>query len=255
MTLASCLAAFAAAAFLLHLASLALAARRCRPRAAPPPPADAPAVSVVRPLRGVEPGSRRTLAAAFALDWPDHETLFCVADADDPVVPLARAALAAHPQADARLLIGGERWSANPKLDNMTKGFRAARHPFVVFVDSNVLTPPDYLRRLHGAWRAGGPDVGMISAPPVGAAAEGFWGAVECAMLNTWQARVQYAVDALGFGFAQGKTLFFPRDALARGGFEALADDPAEDAAATKLVRRAGRRVRLAGPPFPQILG
>jgi len=42
-------------------------------------------------------------------------------------------------------------------------------------------------------------------------------------------------------GFAQGKVMFMRRDLLEpAGGIRALAADLAEDAAATKLVRRAG---------------
>ena len=60
----------------------------------------------------------------------------------------------------------------------------------------------------------------------------------------------------LGFGFAQGKTMLFCREVVERaGGLPALAADPAEDAAATKLVRGVGRRVRLVDVPFEQPLG
>ena len=47
-----------------------------------------------------------------------------------------------------------------------------------------------------------------MSAPPVGSHPDGFWAALECAFLNTYQARWQYFADTLGLGFAQGKTLF-----------------------------------------------
>ena len=39
------------------------------------------------------------------------------------------------------------------------------------------------------------------------------------------------------------------------GGIEALAKEVAEDAASTKIVRAAGRKVRLVAQPFPQPLG
>ena len=67
----------------------------------------------------------------------------------------------------------------------------------------------------------------------------GFWAELECAFLNTYQARWQYAADSLGHGFAQGKTMLVRRRDLAQaGGIQALAEEIAEDAAATKLVRR-----------------
>ena len=86
--------------------------------------------------------SRETLASIFALDYPDYEVLFCVADADDPIVPLVSGFIAAHPQIPARLLIGDDQVSANPKLNNVVKGWKAARHEWIVIADSNVLMPP-----------------------------------------------------------------------------------------------------------------
>ncbi|MFX9065588.1 glycosyltransferase, partial [Acinetobacter baumannii] len=77
-----------------------------------------------------------------------------------------------------------------------------------------------------------------------------------CAFLNTYQARWQYAADTLGFGFAQGKTMMFRRrDLEAAGGLVALGAEPAEDAAATKLVRGMGLNARLVDAPFAQPLG
>jgi ceramide glucosyltransferase len=74
--------------------------------------------------------------------------------------------------------------------------------------------------------------------------------------LNTYEARWQYAADTLGFGFAQGKTMLWRRADLERaGGIPALAKEVAEDAAATKVVRGAGLKVRLVDRPFPQPLG
>jgi ceramide glucosyltransferase len=57
-------------------------------------------------------------------------------------------------------------------------------------------------------------------------------------------------------GFAQGKSMLWNKPFLdANGGIVALGEEIAEDAAATKLVRRAGRHVHLVGQPFEQPLG
>ena len=113
--------------------------------------------------------------------------------------------------------------------------------------------PPDYLERLLGSWRA---DTGLVASPPIGSRPKGIWAEIECAFLNTYQARWQYIADALGFGFAQGKTMLWRRADLERaGGIETLAKEVAEDAASTKIVRNAGLKVRLVDRPFPQPLG
>jgi ceramide glucosyltransferase len=212
-----------------------------------------PPVSLVRPLCGMDNHAAETLSSTFELDYPDYEILFCVASPGDPVMPLVNALIAAHPDAGARLLIGDERVSNNPKLNNVLKGWRAAQHEWIVLADANVLMPPDYLRSLFARWRA---DTGLVASPPIGSRPRGIWAEVECAFLNTYQARWQYLADTFGFGFAQGKTMLWRRADLERaGGIEALAKEVAEDAAATKIVRAAGRRVRLAARPFPQPLG
>ena len=217
-----------------------------------PPPPNAPRVTLVRTLCGVESHSVETLRSGFELDYPDFELLLCVALPSDPIIPVARRMIEAYPRVQARLLIGDERISANPKLNNMLKGWRAADGEWVVFADSNIILPRDYLQRALSAW---GPGVGLVSAPPIGDDPQNFWSEIECGLLNTHQARWQYVVDALGFGFGQGKTLMFRRDELAAIGFHKLADEPAEDAAATKAIRAAGKVVRLACPPFRQPLG
>jgi len=254
MTISALAAGVAGGGLALHVFSAAIAAVRCRRGGRPlAAPADAPPVAIVQPLCGVEAFSKETLASIFALDYPDYEVVFCVADAADPIAPIARRAMAAHPEVPSRLLIGDDRVSANPKLNNVVKGWKAARRDWIVIADSNVLMPRDYIQRLMRRWRD---DTGIVCAPPLGARPASFAAEIECAFLNTYQARWQYAAEAIGFGFAQGKTMLWRREILeAGGGIEALGAEIAEDAASTKLVHRAGLRSHLASPPSKQPLG
>jgi ceramide glucosyltransferase len=216
-------------------------------------PPDVAGVSLVRPVCGMENHVEETLRSAFHLDYPRYEIIFCVATANDDAVPLVRRLIAAHPHVPARLLIGNETISDNPKLNNVCKGWRAAAYDWIVMADSNVLMPRDYIERLRAAWRA---DTGVVSSPPAGGRPEGFWAELECAFLNTYQLRWQYAAAAIGFGFAQGKSMLYRRSQIEEaGGIRLLATEPAEDAATTKVVRDLGLRVRLVDAPFEQPLG
>lgn len=248
------LAGFAALATAVHVITTMIAVRRCRYTGhGIPAPEGVPAITIVRPVRGVEPYDAVTLGSTFELDYPRYEIVFCVADPDDPAIALVDSLIARHPKQPARLLVGEDLGSPNPKLNNIAKGWAAAAHAWIVIADSNVLMPRDYLQRLLLTWRK---TVGVVCAPPIGASPEGFWAEVECAFLNTYQARWQYATDTLGYGFCQGKTMLWRRSELdAAGGIAALANEIAEDAAATKVVRQAGRRVRLVDRPFAQPLG
>jgi ceramide glucosyltransferase len=212
-----------------------------------------PPASIVRPVCGLDNFLEETLRTSFELDYPDYELVFCAASGRDPAVPLVQKLMATHPDVPARLLVGDDRVSQNPKLNNCVKGWRAARHEWIALADSNVLMPRDYLQRLLAAWQ---PDTGLVCSPPAGCRPVGFWAQVECAFLNTYQARAQYFADTLGIGFAQGKTMLWRRSDLeAAGGIAALGNAIAEDAASTKVVRAAGLRVRLTDAPFGQPLG
>jgi ceramide glucosyltransferase len=254
MTISAFAAGIATSGMLVHALSAALATSRCRAgKAAAPRDEAPPPVSIVQPLCGVESFSRETLASIFALDYPKYEILFCLADAADPIVPLVSGFIKANPNIPARLLIGDDRVSANPKLNNVVKGWHAARYDWIVIADSNVLMPGDYLRRLLARWRG---DTGIVCAPPIGSAPKGFAAEIECAFLNTYQARWQYAGERVGYGFAQGKTMLWRREILERGGgIESLGQEIAEDAASTKLVHRQNLRAHLVDRPFAQPLG
>jgi ceramide glucosyltransferase len=246
---------FCGTAFVFHIASVIIAAWRCRPRSVAQSkvlPATPP-VSIVRPVCGLDNFLEETLRTSFELEYPRYEVIFCIASPRDPAIAVVQELIAAHPRSDARLFVGDDCISQNPKLNNCVKGWRAAKYDWIIMADSNVLMPSDYIRRLLAAWK---PDTGLVCSPPVGCQPAGFWAGLECAFLNTYQVRAQYVADAVGLGFAQGKTMLWRRADLERaGGIAALASEIAEDAASTKIVRAAGLRVRLTAPPFQQPLG
>jgi ceramide glucosyltransferase len=212
-----------------------------------------PGITILRPLCGLEDHIKETLTSTFTIDYPEFEAIFCIASPVDPVIPLIERLMAAHPQVPTKLLIGDDRVSPNPKLNNLVKGWKAATHDFIAMADSNLLLPPDYLDQLVSRWDE---TTFVVSSPSFGGKPAGVAAELECAFLNSYQARWQFAVAAMGTEFAHGKTLFWRRTVLERaGGLAALASEPAEDAAATKIARKAGLRVRLVAKPFEQPLG
>ena len=252
--------AYAAAWFCLlsiffNLISIGIAAIRARPRPMPlPPPRAAPGVSVVRPLCGLDNFCEETLESSFKLDYPSYEIIFCVARANDPVVPLVQHLIANHPAKSARLIMGDEKVGANPKLNNCVRGWDASRYDWIILADANVLMPRDYIQRLLASWRR---RTGLVCSMPVGSRPQNLWAELECAFLNTFEARWQYCAEAIGLGFAQGKSMLWRREVIDRGGgIRALNSEIIEDAAATKLVRHQGLTVNLVvGGPFEQPLG
>ena len=253
MTAAHVAAGFCILATSLQVISTGIAAFRCRARHWPlPAPRDAAPVSIVRPVCGVDNFARETLGSTFGLDYPDYEIIFCAAHKDDPVVPLVRELIATSPETRARLLIGDDRVGPNPKLNNVVKGFDAARGTWQIMADSNVLMPRDYIQRLLARWR---PSSGCVISVPIASRPANFWAELECAFLNTFEARWEYVADTFGQGFAQGKNMLFRRDLLAAiGGVRALGEEVAEDAATTKLMHDIGKKIHVMDSPFEQPL-
>ena len=236
----------------LHVASILLAASAMT-RTAPDGRQDRPGITVVRPVCGLEHHLEQTLTSTFHAEYPDYEIIFCSASATDTGIPMVQRLIADNPQTTARLLIGDDPISGNPKLNNCVKGWQAARHDLILLADSNVLLPPDCLTRLLQAWR---PGTGLVSSPPIGVQPQGFWARLECAFLNSFQARWQLASARIDNGFAQGKMLLWDKAVLERaGGIAVLGREMAEDVASTKVVRAAGLKVRLPGRFFAQPIG
>lgn len=237
----------------LHILSCTLVIWRLRGTDPVQGDGNRPPLSVIRPVCGLDAYLYETLASSFSNLAETDEVIFCVAEVSDPAIPLIRSLIAEHPEGRAQLLIGIDVISGNPKLNNVAKGWSAARHDAIVIIDSNVLLPKDYVQTLFATWRQ---DTGLVTSPPVGILAQGIWAKVESAFLNTYQDRWQMASDQLGNGFAQGKVLFWRRHLLeAAGGLAVLGRDLAEDVASTKVVRAAGLKVRVVRRPFPQPLG
>jgi ceramide glucosyltransferase len=238
----------------MNILSVCIMINKCRARQRTMVcPENAPPVSIIRPLRGVEEFSRETLEALFHLDYNKYEIIFCLQSGADPIIPLLREIINNNPNCDCAVLVGDEKISANPKLNNCVKGWGAAKYDYIILSDSNALAPSDYIQTMLAAFEE---DTALTVSMPIGSRPLTLWAYVECAILNMFQARWQYGAEAIGIGFAQGKNMMWRREVLDRvGGIAALSREIAEDAAATKIIRYQKLRIRLVDMPFEQPLG
>lgn len=237
-----------------HVASIAAVAVRLRRKGRMDlRPDQLPPVTLLRPVRGLENFIEESLRTSFALTYPKLELIFCVDDADDPIVPLLDRLIAEHPNVNARRLVGRDRISANPKLNNLVKGWNAATSDWILMSDSNALLPPDFIEMLMASWR---PGTGVLSTAATVTQPANFAAELECAFVNTVQAKWMLVADLAGTGFAQGRTLLWQRHTLEKlGGLAVLGREAAEDVASTKALRGTGLKPRLARHPLPQAIG
>lgn len=113
---------------------------------------DAPHVTIIRPVKGLEPYLYECLASTFNQAYPGHKLTvrFCVSLRDDPAFPILERLLHDFPAFDARILVEDEDpallrqngasspLGPNPKIRNMSRGYREAKGDIVWIIDCNV---------------------------------------------------------------------------------------------------------------------
>jgi ceramide glucosyltransferase len=195
----------------------------------PPQPAAWPAISVLKPLAGVDDGLEENLASFFEQRYPQFEILFAVRSASDPAIFVLEKLRARYPAVPSRLIVTGEPPYPNAKVYSLDLMLAAAGNSLVVMADSDVRVGPDLL----GAIAAEFADerLGLATCPYRAVPGRGFWSTLEAVGLNTeFIGGVLVARMLDGMKFALGPTIAVRRAALdAIGGFDAVKDFLAED--------------------------
>ena len=225
----------------VHLATIVVTLIHPRYRAARALNDTKPPVSVVVPLKGLEPELAENLQSLLSQDYPEYEVLFSVAERSDPATEVIERTIAGSTGVPAQLLVGAVPVSSHLKTNNMIKALKAARHDTILITDCNVRSEPDRIAELV---RHLGGDQGLVSATAVGARPDTEAGELECAILNSYGTRFLLTGDFIGFTAALGKTMLFRMSDLEyAGGLKRLARGIADDTALTDAMRQCGLHV------------
>jgi ceramide glucosyltransferase len=218
-------------------------------RGVSPRAASAPAVTILKPLHGLEPRLYANLAGFCDQDYPGPvQIVFGVADAGDPAIETVRRLSADFPGCDIALVVDGRSHGANRKISNLINMMSQARHDILVASDSDIIVGRDYLDSVVASLEQ--PGVGLVTLLYRGAAAMGLWSRLGAAAIDYHF--LPSVLVGLRLGRAEpcfGSTIAIRRSTLATiGGFNAVAGQLADDHALGALVRQAG--VAVASPPF-----
>lgn len=200
-------------------------------------------VSVLKPLRGEDPGLYDNLASFFRQDIDEFQIVFGVSDPGDPALPIVRRLCAEFPKVDVALVVDGGASGSNPKIANLRNMLPAAKHEFLVISDSDMRVSPTYLGEL--SWTLRQPDVALVTCLYRGISGGGFWSQLACLYIN--HSFLPQAVVSAGLNVGSGcfgATLALRRRTLeAIGGFAVAANTLADDHVLGSAVRTGGGRV------------
>jgi ceramide glucosyltransferase len=204
-----------------------------------------PPVSILKPVRGLDPDAYDNFASFCRQDYPEYEIVFCVGDHSDPVLPIIEKVIADFPERDIRVLFGTGREATNDKVAKLARLAKEARYEILVINDSDVRAEPKYLQTV----------VAPLANPKVGAVTCFYTPTDEktlvqrlqtVGMYSDFYAGIVVAWQLDGVKFALGPTIATSRARLAGfGGYEMIENRPADDLLVGRLIAEQGYEVKL----------
>ena len=209
-------------------------------------PGFAPAVSILKPLKGCDETTAASLASWFQQNYAGPiEILFGVADAADPVCEIVRRLIAENPGCRAQLIVCEKLAGANAKAATLARLEKLATHGLILISDADVRVPPDFLASFVAPLRE--EKIALVNcfyrlANPATTAMR--WEAV--AVNADFWSQVLQSQTLKPLDFALGAAILVRRQALNEiGGFASLADCLADDYQLGHRIAKLGHRIAL----------
>lgn len=205
-----------------------------------------PPISILKPLKGTDPGMYEAFRSHCLQDYPQYEILFGVSEMDDPALELVKQLKAEFPEREIRVVYCARNLGTNAKVSNLAQMLPQARYEHLLVNDGDIRVEAQYLK--------------SVIAP----LENEMTGLVTCLYRANASATLGSRLEALGIGtdfaagvltarqleggirFGMGSTLAFRRaDLQSIGGFEALLDYLADDYQVGYRLTATGKKVAL----------
>jgi ceramide glucosyltransferase len=202
--------------------------------------AERPAVSVLKPLHGAEPGLYDNLASFLDQDYPGMQVVFGVRHRADTALPVARALSRENPERDIALVIDPRASGSNLKVANLENMLPAARHEVLVLADSDMRVDPRYLGTVTAPLQDS--RTGLVTCLYKGVPHGGLWSQLGAMHINFAFLPSALLGNMLGVGGGCfGATIALRRAVLERiGGFARIRNELADDHRLGDAVRDLG---------------
>lgn len=230
--------------FIYYLLALYSSWRMFR-RTAAKRPDFTPPVSILKPVRGVDPEAYENFASFCRQDYPSYEILFCVGSDDEQAIGAIEQLKRDFPGQRIGLLFGSRRRAVNDKVAKLGRLVAEAQHEYLAISDSDVRVAPDYLRSVMAPLADA--HVGALTC---------FYGSIKddtfadrlqtVGMFSDFYAGIIVARQIDGVKFALGQTIVARRSLIAGfGGYQRLENRPGDDLLVGRLIAEQGYEVKL----------
>ncbi len=225
----------------IYAVTAAMLAGRVLRRAPDPAPTPLPAVTILKPLHGAEPGLEAALASVLTQAYgAPVQLVLGLHTADDPGHAVAQQIRNRFPDRDITIVVDPRVHGSNLKISNVINMMPHAGHDVLVLADSDITAGPSWLQAVVSGLHR--PGVGAVSCLYTGQGLTNAWS--QLAAMDVAYRFLPNATFGIASGLAHpcfGSTIALTRDTLSTiGGFPAFADFLADDFEIGRAVRAKG---------------
>lgn len=215
-------------------------------------PESCPPVSILKPLKGLDPGMYESFASHCRQEYGgEYELIFGVSSIEDPAVPAVERLQQEFPEHQIRLVLCPQSLGPNGKVSNLVQMLPHARYGHILINDSDIKVSAHYLQRVMAQFQMPhrkGRLIGMVTVLYRGKAHSTLGSKMEALGIATDFICGVLTAQALegGIHFGLGSTLAVSPEALqAIGGLAPLVEYLADDYELGARVSRAGYDLAL----------
>ena len=204
-----------------------------------------PAVTILKPVHGMEPRLRENLESFFFQDYPDYEIIFGARAEGNSAVRVVQDLQEKYPQVKCRIVFSGAPEWPNAKVFSLDKMIASTSNDYFIISDSDVRVGRDFVRNVVAPLLDS--QTGLATCLYRGVPAASFWSGLEAMGMSVEMTSGVLVAEMIeGMRFALGPVIVTRRDALEKiGGIRATADYYSDDFVIGNLVWTAGYKVVL----------
>ena len=204
-----------------------------------------PAVTIFKPICGLERGMDENLRSFCEQDYPEYQIIFGLHGEDDAAIPLIKRMIEDHPQLDMEMVVDTRLHGSNHKVSNLINMFPSAKHEILIISDSDMRVRKNYLHDIVAPFA--NTANGAVTCLYSGRTDYGMASKLNAMFINEWFLPSVLISNALkDISYCLGATMAVRREILTDfGGFEALTDYLADDYMLGQMVTERGYKIHL----------